>query len=192
VQKALVPPVPFFIGSGGSRFIGLAAPAAALRALLVHSVVMPRPELALEPKWGLFLSAQQSAIGSSGSIGLVATVAWLALLAAGVYALAAANVSVRVRAAIAMTIAGQFLVYLAYGEETFLYATAHRLRGNGDRYPHRSLGTGPCGRPRNSAAAEQRAALRRGYRVLCARRSAGAVRTVTDDPFSESWLRFDS
>jgi hypothetical protein len=38
------------------------------------------------------------------------------------YALAAAKVNPRVRAAIAMTIAGQFLVYLAYGEETFLYA----------------------------------------------------------------------
>jgi hypothetical protein len=122
VQKALVPPVPFFIGSEGSRFVGLAAPGAVLRALLVHSVVMPRPELALEPKWGLFLSAQHSAIGSSGWTGLVATVAWLALLAAGLYALAAAKVSPRIRAAIAMTIAGQFLVYLAYGEETFLYA----------------------------------------------------------------------
>ena len=155
VQKALVPPVPFFIGSEGSRFIGLAAPGAVLRALLVHSVVMPRPELALQPKWGLFLSAQHSAIGSSGWTGLVATVVWLALLAGGLYALAAAKVNPRVRAAIAMTIAGQFLVYLAYGEETFLYAlqVAPLLIACAAMATATRIGPwlmGPCGRPRGS------------------------------------------
>jgi hypothetical protein len=126
VQKTLVPQVPFFIeASQHSRFLftdAAGGPIPRGRALLLHSIVMPRVQATREAKWGSIMSVQRAAVGSSGPVGRVATLLWTALLAAGLWTLSQRHVNPLLRAALLMTLAGQSVVYLCYGEETFLYS----------------------------------------------------------------------
>ena len=113
----------FFIGEGAqTRFVlphGLAGIAQSLRAVLFHSMVMPAIAVVPEPKWGLVMSVQDSAIGSGGAIAIVATVLWTMLLGLGVWTLATRASSIRLPLLLAL--GGHLPVYAIYGEETFLY-----------------------------------------------------------------------
>jgi hypothetical protein len=126
VQKTLVPGVPFFIEAAEhSRFMFSERAGGLIprgRALLLHSVVMPQVQVTTEPKWGGIMSVQRAAVGSSGLVGRVATLLWTALLGAGVWTLSQRHVNPRLRGALLVTLAGQSIVYLCYGEETFLYS----------------------------------------------------------------------
>jgi hypothetical protein len=125
-QKVLVPSAPFFIGGGGhSRFVfpeAAAGPAAVSRALLVHSMVMPRIDVVPEPKWGTRMSVQRSPLGSSGPVGAAATLVWAILLGTGVVSLWRTRRLSPFVPALALTTVGQCAVYLCYGEEAFLYS----------------------------------------------------------------------
>jgi hypothetical protein len=126
VQRIIFPTAPFFFGySNENRFILPAAsggPAAIARVLFFHTVVMPHIDVIPEPKWGWVMSVQHSAIASSGPWGGVATVLWAALLAIGVWVLLTSRRQVPVRIVLGATLAGQVVLHLIYGEETFLYS----------------------------------------------------------------------
>ena len=113
----------FFIGEGAqTRFVlphGLAGIAQALRAVVFHSMVMPAIAVVPEPKWGSIMSVQDAAIGSGGSIAVIATVVWVLLLVLGAWGVATRASAVR--GPLLVALAGHFLVYSIYGEETFLY-----------------------------------------------------------------------
>jgi len=98
----------------------------AARVIYLTSAVVPRIELSTwvsqQTPHGPMLTIQRAPAGSSGVIGLVATITWGLLLAAGAMALVAGRGDVRFRIALAVTILGETVVYLIYGEETFLYA----------------------------------------------------------------------
>ena len=68
------------------------------------------------------MSVQHSPIASSGAWGIAATVAWAALLVSAIVGLMASRGNPRVRIVVLGTLAGQVLLHLLYGEETFLYA----------------------------------------------------------------------
>lgn len=125
-QRILFPTAPFFFGySNEGRFVLPAAsggPGPITRALLFHTMVMPHIDLILEPKWGAVMSVQHSSIGSSGAWGVAGTILWGALLAAAVSALFASQGNRRLQIVLGATLAGQVLLHLIYGEETFLYA----------------------------------------------------------------------
>lgn len=126
VQKLVIPSVPFFLSADpGRRFIfpdSAGTPFTTTKALLFHSMVMPRLGTVMEEHWGERLTVQSSALGSSGLLGTAATVLWFALLIAGlVTALARSRYSLPHRALL-VTLASQVILYSAYGEETFLYA----------------------------------------------------------------------
>ena len=124
-QKSLVPLSSFFVGRvEHSRFmfpLEAGGPGAIARALVFHSVVMPQVVVVPEPKWGTRMSVQRAALGSSGTIGTIATVLWSILLSVGVGALWIRRRTPQARALGLATVA-QFAVYLCYGEETFLFA----------------------------------------------------------------------
>jgi len=83
---------------------------------------MPRIDLIPEPKWGTVMSVQHSSIASSGAWGVAATIGWAALVATALVGLASSRGNARVRFVLFGTLAGQVLLHLLYGEETFLYA----------------------------------------------------------------------
>ena len=124
-QKSLVPLSSFFIGRvEHSRFMfppEAGGPGPIARALVFHSVVMPHVGVVPEPKWGTRMSVQRATLGSSGTIGTIATVLWSILLSAGVGALWIRRRTPQAQALALATVA-QFAVYLCYGEETFLFA----------------------------------------------------------------------
>jgi hypothetical protein len=127
VQRIIFPTAPFFFGySNEGRFVLAAAsggPGPVLRALLVHTIVMPRIDLISEPKWGTVMSVQRSPIASSRAWGVAATIVWAALVASALWGLASSRGNPRVRFVLFATRAGQLLLHLVYGEERFLYAT---------------------------------------------------------------------
>jgi hypothetical protein len=126
VQVLVIPSVPFFLGADpGRRFMfpdAAGGPLATMRALLFHSVVMPKLGLIMEQHWGERLTVQPSAIGSSGVLGAAASVLWLALLMIGLVATLLRSRSSLPDRALLVTLASQLILYSGYGEETFLYA----------------------------------------------------------------------
>ena len=126
VQKLVIPSVPFFLSADpGRRFIfpdSAGTPFTTTKALLFHSMVMPRLGTIMEAHWGERLTVQSSAFGSSGLLGTAATVLWFALLIAGLVAALARSRSSLPHRALLATLASQLVLYSAYGEETFLYA----------------------------------------------------------------------
>jgi hypothetical protein len=126
VQRTLFPTAPFFFGySNEGRFVLPAAsggPGPVLRALWFHTIVMPHIAVIPEPKWGAVMSVQHSALGSSGAWGVAATALWAALLGSTLVGLCTSGGNRRIRVVLGATIAGQVLLHLLYGEETFLYA----------------------------------------------------------------------
>src|SRR5262245_23274088 len=125
VLKTLVPPAPFFIEAAQpSRFLFAEAaggPIARVRALLFHTVVMPAAQIVSNTKWGDIMSVQQAALGTSGAVGIVATVLWTALIVTGVAALVWGDLDRRLRLAFTSTLLAQCAIVACYGEETFLY-----------------------------------------------------------------------
>jgi hypothetical protein len=81
---------------------------------------MPRIAVVPEPKWGLIMSVQESPIGSSGPLGVAATIVWAMLLLIGAWALVTQRHAMR--APLALALLGHATVDATYGEETFLYA----------------------------------------------------------------------
>ena len=65
------------------------------------------------------MSVQDAAIGSGGTIAVVATAVWVLLLALGAWSVATRASAVR--GPLLLALAGHLLVYSIYGEETFLY-----------------------------------------------------------------------
>jgi hypothetical protein len=83
---------------------------------------MPHIDAIPEPKWGVVMSVQHSAIGSSGAWGVAATALWGALLVLAAIGLLSARGDRAMRLVLGATIAGQVVLHAIYGEETFLYA----------------------------------------------------------------------
>ncbi len=101
-------------------------PLTAARVVFLTSEVIPRLELSAYPQqqgpMGPMLTIQHSPAGSSGLLGQLATILWVALLAAGAVGLFAREGDRPFRIALGLTILGQSALYSVYGEETFLYA----------------------------------------------------------------------
>lgn len=68
------------------------------------------------------MSVQHSPIGSSGGWGVAATILWGALIVATLFGLFTSRGDRPLRIVLGATLAGQVLLHLIYGEETFLYA----------------------------------------------------------------------
>jgi hypothetical protein len=126
VQRTIFPTAPFFFGySNETRFIlppASGGPGPVARVLFFHSIVMPDIQVIPEPKWGVVMSVQHSAIGSSGPWGVAATMLWGALLALTARGFLSSRGDRRFRVVLASILAGQVLLHMVYGEETFLYA----------------------------------------------------------------------
>ncbi len=98
-------------------------PLAVARSLAVHTVVMPEFEVATRAvRWAGHLSAQLTPLGTGGPVVLMGEVLWLSLLLMGMVWLATRGRSSRTIVAMTCFIAVQYVLHIAYGVETFLYA----------------------------------------------------------------------
>lgn len=128
VQTRLVPASPFFIGTYRTGGHVLAAEAGGIlgvaRAFFLHSIVAPVITVVDRPgagEWPIMLF-QPSAAGSTGLAGMVALILWGGLLLAGAWAVIASRGLVRARIFLLLLVAGQFTLFVLFGNETFLYA----------------------------------------------------------------------
>jgi hypothetical protein len=95
------------------------------RVFFAHTAVAPRLEACTGTPAEMvpfFLSFQAAPIGSAGLLGVLATVAWFALLLLGGHALLRLVHRRKVRVLLAGSLVSQFLLHLVYGGETFLYS----------------------------------------------------------------------
>lgn len=128
IQKLLIPSSKlFFLGSreelmyvnrqeSGGIFEKLAA-------LLLHGFAMPQIDVKAVGQGSLAMLSVQFARPSSGSVyGIPALLLWGCLLGIGIWGAFRVKGRVVLVRVIAITIAGQVVLHLLYGEETFLYA----------------------------------------------------------------------
>ncbi len=68
------------------------------------------------------MSVQRSTLGTSGAWGVLATVLWLPMLGFAMQGLLASAANRGFRIALGATLGGKLLLFMIYGEETFLYS----------------------------------------------------------------------
>lgn len=127
LQKLIFPASEFFVGSSEEskymfapsieRFLQVS------NAFFLHAMVAPELRISAlnQFAWPL-LSFQSSPVGSTGTLGWIATCIWLAVLSLGVWALVKVRMAVAFKVTLAMTLLGQLVLHFIYGEETFLYS----------------------------------------------------------------------
>jgi hypothetical protein len=91
----------------------------------LHSIVMPVPRIERKPPpWSdtQYLSLQRVGLGPYAKSGYIALALWLVLICAGIFLLARRKAPDKLDAVLAMSLAGQFVLFLVFGSETILYA----------------------------------------------------------------------
>jgi len=128
VQKALVPSSPFFIGSspGSEHMLSPESrgPLHVAGAFFFHTVVVPEIVVVDRPgagQWPIMI-VQPSSPGSGGAWSLLSAVLWGILLGTGGWALFRLRGRERMRAFLGLLLGGQLVLFLLFGNETFLYA----------------------------------------------------------------------
>ena len=128
VQKYFVPQAEFFMGGRGERMFVLTTESggtgSVATAFAFHAIVMPAIEETDIPGNPHYpkMSVQYSPIGAATPWGTAAAVVWPILLAAGVLGLLCARGHGKFRSVLAIVIAGQLLLHVLYGWETFQYS----------------------------------------------------------------------
>ncbi len=127
-QPPATPMSPREVKRYSSRFIfhpDAGGPIPILRAEWITPILAP-PPIAIDPVDSdppqAMVSFQKSSIFRGGPLAVAATVAWLSALALGLYGLAAGPVDPRFRLVLGAVLAGQVVLHLLHGEETFLYS----------------------------------------------------------------------
>jgi len=127
-QRALFPfcSLPVFLNPRNATFLFryVGAPyagghAASVRGILFHGMVAPA--VSLHPSDGRTLTFQMSGLGSSGTLGVVATTLWAALMVSGVVSLFVCRVAVATRLVFGAVLLGQLGLHTVFGDEAFLY-----------------------------------------------------------------------
>jgi hypothetical protein len=124
VQKYFFHSAQFFLGTP-DKGAPPDSKAAALMVIFFHSFVAPDIVSILgheRPDGWPQLSFQHTSFGSMGFIKVMALASWSCLLVFAVWALARLPQHPRFRMTLALSIAGQIVLHLVYGGETFLYA----------------------------------------------------------------------
>jgi hypothetical protein len=126
IQRVFIPRADFFIGYSNEQRYLLRPEAGGVRrvltALAIHSVVMPPIDAVEKPRRGLIMSIQRAPIGGNSLVWRSAAIAWLVLLACGVWGAVNLVSSSAVVRTVCMLVTAQIGLHVLYGTETFLYA----------------------------------------------------------------------
>ena len=95
-----------------------------VKAELFHSIIIPATSVNDVYRWhrAPLMTVQNSAPGSTGVCGKIATTAWAILLLLGLAGLFLARGIIPFRITLVLIILSQMALHILYGEETFLYA----------------------------------------------------------------------
>lgn len=129
LQKYFVPNSAFLLDIRG-KFAYVMSPemggaSEIIPSIFWHSMVAPAIGIAHQGPphtTTIQLSFQHSPPGSSGVLGVVATVSWTLLLALGLWGAISKSPYLRFRVVLGLVLVGQVILHLLFGEETFLYA----------------------------------------------------------------------
>ncbi len=129
VEKALMPSVRFPLSDKEEAKYVLqeeaGGPVRIAASFFLHTMVVPEPTtriLDLPGQWTKSLIVQMVNPGFGSVMGLIAVVMWGALLVIGVLAMLAGAGDRRFRMMVALVLAGQLVLHLLYGSETFVYS----------------------------------------------------------------------
>lgn len=128
VQKYLFPTSIFFLGdreeeryiTPGLSYEGIKQ---VTQSFFYHSMVMPaiQEDYFYTDIWP-WMRTQNSLPGSAGKMGVFAVIIWTGLLALGFWALFHLDKHLKLRIVLGLTILGQLILHILYGNETFLYS----------------------------------------------------------------------
>lgn len=130
VQKFIYPQCEFFLGDreevlyiNNSR---LGGPVTAMKALVFHTMVMPRmrPFEDMKAEWRRvgYIRTQLERPGAGSRLATVAAALWAFLLAIGVWGLFTIKEYLKLRLVVGGTLFGQMALHSIYGEETFIFS----------------------------------------------------------------------
>jgi hypothetical protein len=131
IQKYFFPSTLFFLDvfEEDSQFLlpeRSGGPVSVTRSFFLHTLSMPEPEIIgrhmVVPPYPNLMLTQPSAAGSGSIWGAVAIMLWVGLLGFGILGMLRAARFPRLRIIILALLIGQFLLYIFYGAETFLYS----------------------------------------------------------------------
>jgi hypothetical protein len=125
VQSLWFPENLFFLGSrqGFDMLVDDERPAVvgSLASFWSHAIVMPEIAIKTDEAWR-GLTVQRAWPGSSGWLGMTSVGLWAGLLVMGASALVRLTVTAPIRPLLLAAIAGQCVLHVAIGRETFLYS----------------------------------------------------------------------
>lgn len=128
VQKKFFPSSEFFLGNRMETAAIFSAeslgPVAVIRSFVYHTVVLPAIAVVQRPgagEWPIMIT-QPALPGSGTAWGLLAVGTWTALLGLGGYAMITLRRLTAFRRLLGATIAGQLILHVVFGNETFLYS----------------------------------------------------------------------
>jgi hypothetical protein len=107
---------------------GAVGPFTVIQSFISHTMIMSAIEIidkTARPGFatpGIQMVTQLSAPGSGSLWGKIAVVLWTALLGLGIWGLFSIKQHPKLRIVLGLTILGQLVLHLLYGEETFLYS----------------------------------------------------------------------
>lgn len=128
-QKLLFPSAEFFLGNRKELAAAIARgpnhPGEVVGSMMFHTMIMPKLTMVEKtdpPPQRVLLSVQRAWPGSATAWGICSAVLWAGLLGLGFWSLATLKTHRGLRRTVGIALAGQFLMHLFFGEETFVYA----------------------------------------------------------------------
>lgn len=127
IQKQIFPKAVFFIGdTEESKYIfypTVERSIGVFKSFFFHTIFTPNLDISgyNTNNWPM-LSIQDSALNVSNILSTLATTLWAILLLIGFWGLLTLNQLTPLRVTLGLTIVGQLVLHLIYGEETFLYS----------------------------------------------------------------------
>jgi hypothetical protein len=132
VEKIIFPSAQFFASHVTAEMPFVlnelsAGPLRVVGSFVFHSIVMPSIHMGLlvcafDSGPERLMVTQLSLPGSGSALGMMDVVIWTVLLSLGVWGLVSMNGHRSFRIVLGLTIVGQLVLHLLYGEETFLYS----------------------------------------------------------------------
>lgn len=127
LEKYIFPRAIFFIGDREEaeyvffpdieRIISVAG------VFFFHTVLSPAINVVGDNSWGWpIISVQASLPGSAGLLSMIGAILWAALLSLGIWALFILKKLFALRVVLGLSVIGQLILHVLYGEETFLYS----------------------------------------------------------------------